>query len=170
MRSESENREKLKAIVKGAHTAFMVSGFRSQEGPHGRPMATAGIDEAFTSIWFATARDSGKISELRSDSAVCLGYANSTGTEWASVTGVGTIVDDPKKAKELWSPLWKAYFSGPDDPNLILIRISPQSAEYWDSGNFLFSIAKLAFAAATGKTGDVGENEQVHLSGSDSAR
>ena len=42
-------------------------------------------------------------------------------------------MDDPAKARELWSPFLKAWFpQGLDDPDLVLIRVEVESAEFWD--------------------------------------
>ncbi len=49
------------------------------------------------------------------------------------MSGRADVVEDREKAKELWSPLVKAWFpQGPEDPNLALIRVRVESADYWD--------------------------------------
>jgi general stress protein 26 len=126
-------------------------------------MANAKVEDDLATVWFATRRDSGKIAELRRDQQVLLGYTNSSGSEWASVNGVATLVEDRAKVKELWSPFWKNWFQGPDDPNILLIRVTPQSAEYWDSGSQAITLIKFALAAVTGRKFDEGVNERVSL-------
>jgi general stress protein 26 len=160
-KTEAEKREALMKVVKGAQTAFFVT--ESGGSLHGRPMANAEVEKDLRHIWFATRRDSGKIAEIRQDQQVLLGYTNSTGSEWASVSGVATLVEDRAKVKELWNAFWKNWFDGPDDPNILLIRVSPNSAEYWDSGSKAITMIKLALAAVTGKRFDEGENERVKL-------
>jgi general stress protein 26 len=160
-KTEAEKREALMKIVKGSRTAYFVT-----EGGgtiHGRPMANAKVEDDLGAIWFATRRDSGKVAEIDQDQQVLLGYANATGSEWASVNGVATAVDDRAKVKELWSAFWKNWFQGPDDPAILLIRVTPRSAEYWDSGSSAMVMIKLALAAVTGKQFGEGENERVRL-------
>jgi len=161
-RSEHQKREALRKIVNDARTAYFVT--HSHGSPlHGRPMANAQVDESFNSIWFGSQRDSGKIAELKDDEHVLLGYVNVSGSEWASINGTARLVDDRAKAKSLWNVFWKNYFEGPDDPNLVLIEVTPHSAEYWDSGSKAIALAKFAAAAVTGKHIEVGEHAAVKL-------
>ena len=150
----------LRKIINGAHTAFFVS--HTKDGRAlGRPMATAELAEGVKELWFATDRTSGKVEELAADNRVFLGY--SSASQWASVTGRAVVVDDREKIKALWSPIWKNWFQGPDDPKLTLIRVEPEEAEYWDGGSGIVTMAKLAFTAVTGKTVSPGEHARLKL-------
>lgn len=160
-KSDAEKRKTLHKIIKDSHSAFMVT--HNGEDMNGRPMATAKVEEAFTTLWFASQRNSGKVAQLKADSHVMLGYTNSSGSEWASIAGTARIVDDRAKARELYSPIWNNWFSGPEDPNLVLIEVIPKSAEYWDSGSKAVSILRMAVGAITGKGGDANENEKLRL-------
>lgn len=160
-KTESEKRKSLEKIVSGARTAFFVTG--AGDHLHGRPMANAKVEDHLSAIWFATQRNSPKIAELKQDQHVLLGYTNADGSEWASVSGSAALVSDRAKIKELWSPLWKNWFEGPDDPNILLVRVSPREAEYWDSGSQAIALIKFALAAATGKKFSEGENERVAI-------
>src|ERR1041385_3460635 len=104
-KSDMEKRKELQKIIEGARTAFFVT--EAGETLHGRPMANAKVEEDLRTIWFATQRGSGKIAEIRQDQQVLLGYTNSSGSEWASVSGTASIVDDRAKVKELWNAYWK---------------------------------------------------------------
>jgi len=162
MPTDSETRAKLSKMVNGARTAFMVT--RSGDhGMHGRPMQTAEVTEDFQKLYFSNARDSGKTREIKNDDHVFLGYSNSSGAEWVCINGRARVVDDRAKIKELWNPIWKNWFKGPDDPNLVLIEVTPESAEYWDSGSQVIEMFKFAIAAVTGKHMDEGEHERVNL-------
>lgn len=162
-KTETQKRETLRKIVNDASAAFLVTRGTDGEGMHGRPMATAQVDEDFTSIWFATSRDSGKVEEINADPRVYLGYTNGSGSEWASINGRATIVDDRDKVHELWSPLWRNWWESADDPNIVLIEVFPDHAEYWDSGSRLVMFAKMAVAAVTGKKLPDGEHETVEV-------
>jgi general stress protein 26 len=160
--TEKEQRKALHKIINGARTAFMVT--KTPNGRlHGRPMATAELEENFTSIWFASQRDSGKLEELRADNQVFLGYNNASGSEWATINGRVNVVDDRAKIHELWNPFWKNWFEGPDDPNLVLLEVEPETAEYWDSGSKALIWAKFAITAVTGKKMDEGDHAKLDL-------
>ena len=124
-----ERREKITGMINEIGTAMMVT--HSTHGSlHGRPMATAELDETWRTLWFATRRDSGKVDELEDDARVCLTYVDAQGREWVSVSGRAKVVNDRKKAEEFWSDAWKNWFEGPEDPQLVLIEVEPDEGEY----------------------------------------
>jgi general stress protein 26 len=159
-KTDEEKRAKVREMINDIRSAVLVT--RSPDGSlHGRPMSTADVDEKWDKIWFATQRDTGKVQEVADDDHVYLGYARSG--EWVSVSGRARTVKDKVKAHEVWSPLWKNWFSGPDDPNLLLLEVTPEVAEYWDSGSKVFALAAMATAAVTGRHVSTGENEKVQF-------
>jgi general stress protein 26 len=77
------------------------------------------------------------------------------------------LIRDREKAKELWNPILKAWFpEGLEDPNLALLKVSVEKAEYWDtpSGKMVQAIGFVK-ALATGKRyeADQGEHSKVEL-------
>jgi general stress protein 26 len=158
--STTDPKAAIRAIINAAHTAFLVT-HNKATGPHGRPMATAQVDEKVEELWFASQRDTLKIEELGDDDRVFLGYT--VHTKWATITGRGRIVDDRTKAKEIWSDVWKNWFSGPDDPNLVLIQVIPEQGEYWDGGSKVVQMLKFATTAITGAKTSPGAHASVKL-------
>lgn len=157
-RTEPQKRAKVRAMINDIRDAMFVT--RAPDGSlHGRPMNTAEVSEEWNQIWFATQAGTGKVHEVKDDDHVYLGYGKSG--EWVSVSGRARVVRDVQKAKDLWSPLWKNWFKGPEDPNLMLIEVTPVEAEYWDSGSKVFALAAMATAAVTGKHVATDENEKV---------
>jgi general stress protein 26 len=72
---------------------------------------------------------------------------------------------DAAKAGQLWSSEAEAWWpKGPNDPDVRVLRVVPDSAEYWDTrGNSITVALKLAMARMAGKPPDLGENEKVQL-------
>lgn len=161
--AETERIALLRKIVNDATAAFLVT--RSGDRLHGRPMATAEIEDDFALIWFACDRESAIAREIETNGQVFLGYTNGSGSEWAAISGTGSLVDDREKVRELWSPIWKNWFESPDDPRIVLIQVTPQHAEYWDSGSRIVQMLKFAVAAVSGKHVDEGEHGEVELGG-----
>ena len=67
--------------------------------------------------------------------------------------------------KELWSSILKAWFPlGLNDPDIILIKVTPNEVNYWDSSSstmvVLFNMLK---AIATGKEYEEGEHGKINL-------
>jgi general stress protein 26 len=100
---------------------------------HSRPMATQEMDEDGY-LWFFTSADSGKIASIENQPQINLAYADPGKGSYISVVGTSEVVKDRAKAKELWTPMLKVWFpKGLEDPDLILLKISTNSAEYWDA-------------------------------------
>ena len=55
------------------------------------------------------------------------------------------------------------WWGAPDNPNLKLITVRPEEAEYWDAPGSLISSIKVAFALATGTRIDPGTHKAVRL-------
>lgn len=113
---------------------------------HSRPMATLEAEEEGT-LWFFTSRSSRKAHELGEHAGVNLAFIDGGKDTFLSVAGEGRLVDDAGKARELWSPVMKAWFPGGlEDPDLILLRVDVEEAEYWDMASkkmvSLFHMAK----------------------------
>jgi general stress protein 26 len=82
-----------------------------------------------------------------------------------SITGHAEMLRDVAKATELWSTEAQAWWpKGPTDPDVRLLRVIPESAEYWDTrGNSITVAVKLAAARLSGNPPDLGENKKVRL-------
>lgn len=98
-----------------------------------RPMATP--DLSFDgALWFFTAKSSGKVHSITNDQRVHVTYASSDNDKYVSISGRAEIIRDKKKMRRLWKPMYEAWFpKGIDDPDLILIKVSVDEAEYWDT-------------------------------------
>ncbi len=92
---------------------------------------------------------------------VCLAFADTHAQKYVSVSGEAEVSNDRAKIKDLWSPVAKAYWDDPDDPNIRLLTVSPRDAEYWDGPGTVVSYVKMAAAAAIGSRPDLGENRKV---------
>jgi general stress protein 26 len=98
-----------------------------------RPMATPDI-RFNGSLWFFTAKSSGKVHSIVNDQRVHVAYASSDNDKYVSISGKAEIIQDKKKMRELWKPMYSAWFpKGIDDPELILIKVNVDEAEYWDT-------------------------------------
>lgn len=71
---------------------------------------------------------------------------------------------DKSKIEELWLPELKAWFpKGVDTPDIALLKIKGQKAEYWDGPNSMISHAVALIKNMTGQSTDMGENKKVNL-------
>jgi hypothetical protein len=67
------------------------------------------------------------------------------------------------KIKELFSTPAKAWWKSAEDPNIRVLKITPDDAEFWDSPGTIISYVKMAAAAVTGTRPDIGENRKISM-------
>ncbi|WP_019142008.1 pyridoxamine 5'-phosphate oxidase family protein [Noviherbaspirillum massiliense] len=158
-----EGLEKVAEMVKDIKFAMMTT-----EGMDGtlrsRPMATMQMDAAGC-LWFFTRLSSLKVEEAERHHEINLSYSRPDKQDYLSISGSAEIVRDKDKMKELWSPWVKPWFpNGLDDPDLILMRIRIDDAEYWDApGSMAKRLYGLAKGIATGNTDALGEHRNVQI-------
>jgi general stress protein 26 len=128
-----------------------------------RPLTSQQVDDAGT-MWFFVSDQEEFTRHLLSNPSVNVSFADVGDHLYVSVSGRAELTRERTKMEELWKPSVKAWFpQGLDDPHLALLKVSMQSAEYWDTGNSkmvtLFAMAK---AAVTGKPPtDIGEHKHL---------
>ena len=117
-------------------------------------------------LWFASRDGTPKLDEITGHTQVLLAYSEPKSQNYVSVSGTARIVHDKAKVKELWSEPVRVWFpAGPEDPNIALICVKVESAEYWDSPSSTWLYAYgYAKARLTGDAPhDVGENKVVNF-------
>lgn len=127
-----------------------------------RPMAQQEV-EFDGDLWFFSERDSRKATHIAANPAVAVTLTSND--TWISMSGTAAVVDDRAKAKELWNGWVEAWLpQGPEDANVVLIKVSPDTAEYWDSpGGRVASTLSFVKSKVSGERYDGGENETVQL-------
>jgi len=128
-----------------------------------RPMA-ATVRPAEHAIYFLTDVRREKVEQIEQFPTVTLAFADTGGQKYVVTTGEAQVSNDRQKIKDLWSPFAKAWFDSENDPNIRVLKVSPQDAELWDSPGTLITTVKMLAAAASGnKRPDVGENKKVTM-------
>ena len=127
-----------------------------------RPMAHQQVTDV-AELWFFAERDSRKVAHVRANPHVSLTMASSD--TWISIDGTAEVVDDTAKAKELWNTWVEAWMpQGPEDPSVVLLKVTGSSGEYWDTpGSRVSSALSLVKAKVKGERYEGGENERVTL-------
>jgi general stress protein 26 len=158
----AEAKAKLWAMIKDIKVAMMTSW--DGDEMHSRPMH--GYQQEFEGkLYFFTKHDSGKTSEIGRYDKINLAYADIKANSYVSVSGRGSISTDRELMKRYWSPMASAWFpKGLDDPDLALIEVDADSAQYWDSTSssmrYLWEVAR---ANLTGREPDMGDNAKLEL-------
>ena len=129
-----------------------------------RPMSTQEF-EFDGDLWFFTSSKTHKIEEIEKDNRVNVSYAAPESNTYVSVSGTAEVVKDQEKIDEYWSDILKAWFpEGKNAPDLVLLKVNVEQAEYWDtSSSTVVQVAGFLKALATGESADGGENEKINL-------
>jgi general stress protein 26 len=154
--------EKIKAMAEDIRIAMMTT-VDDQDNLVSRPMACMQMDADGT-LWFFTKKSSPKVEQVEQhDHRVNLSFADAANSSYISISGTAQEVDNRAKIDELWSDMAKPWFpAGKNDPELTLLQIHTELAEYWDSNNSrLVRLFEMARAAVTGTTYQEGENVKV---------
>lgn len=123
--------QRLFELVKGIRVAMLTT-IESNGEAHARPMYTQD-EPTGEDLWFFADRQSAKVNELMINPRVLLTYADPSAHRYVTIWGAASVHDDHEKAAQLWSAPAQGWFpGGPQDPNLVLIRVRPEKAEYWE--------------------------------------
>ena len=154
----------LGELIHGIKVAMMTT-VEADGSLRSRPMWTH--DRDFDGeLWFFTREHSAKVGEVEHDHHVNLSYAEPSKDRFVSVSGRCRLVLDKEKARQLWNPTLKAWFpQGVDDPELALLCVKVEKAEYWDvPSSRMVQLVGFVKAVLAGETYEPGENEKVSLS------
>jgi general stress protein 26/catechol 2,3-dioxygenase-like lactoylglutathione lyase family enzyme len=127
-----------------------------------RPMS-AYLEHASNAIFFLTDARRHNDDEIAGNPNVNVSFADAAEQKYVSVTGTAVVSNDRAKIKQLFSTPAKAWWDSAEDPNIRVIRITPDDAEFWDTPGSVISYVKMAAAAMTGSRPDIGENRKVAM-------
>src|SRR5436190_20365884 len=156
----AKNVDRAWELMKKIGFAMLVS--RDGEKLRARPMS-AYLERENNAIYFLSDARRHKDEEIARNPSVNLSFANASDQKYVSVTGTAVVSNDRAKIKQLFSTPAKAWWDSAEDPNIRVLKITPDDAEFWDSPGTLTSYVKMAAAAITGARPDLGENRKVAL-------
>lgn len=135
---------------------------------HAHPLTTQSkVLDAHFELHFFISRQGELYGALQTDGQVNLSYADPKSDSYVSLSGQARFSDDQALKESLWSPMAKTWFpQGVNDPDLALLLVRAQHAEYWDvKESKMVQLFKMAKAAITGNppTG-LGEHREMNLS------
>ena len=148
--------DKVVELMRSDRFCMLTSiGAGDQGRLHAHPMTPQEVtDDA--DAWFFIDSTSEQAANINAEKRVNLAFSD--GSSWLSVAGHGRIVHDAAKVDELWNPMVEAWFpDGKDSPDLALLLVESDSAEYWDTPG-----GRIASALAFVKTKVTGERPSGH--------
>jgi general stress protein 26 len=146
-------------IVEQVGVCMMVTRFA--DGLRARPLEARPERDANT-ICFVTDVRGGKDDEIAEHAEVCLVFIDHKAKAYLSLTGRAGVTRDHAKAAAIWKGTDDAWWSGPDDPNVRVMRFAPERAELWDGpASARVAAFEFAKARATGQKPNLGENRKA---------
>lgn len=148
--TNKEALERLIKLVNEIRVCMFITNNKEQR--HTRPMATIETEDNGT-IWFFTDVRSIKVEEVSTEHNVHLVYAHPGKESYLDVWGRASVITDKQNIKDKWSPIVKAWFpQGPDDPNLVLLKVLPENAYYWNAeAGKMIAFLKIIAGVVTGQ-------------------
>ena len=127
-----------------------------------RPMS-AYLERDNNAVYFLTDARRHKDDEIAKNPGINLSFADASDQKYVSVTGTAVVSNDRAKIKQLFATEAKAWWDSADDPNIRVLKITPDDAEFWDSPGTVISYVKMAAAAVTGTRPEIGNNRKVAM-------
>lgn len=156
--------QKLREMIKDIDFCMMTT-IDENGDLHSRPMSVNGEVDPDGDLWFFTGVSSHKVSEIAKLPKVNVSFADPENQNYVSISGTAQLVRDRAKIEELWKPEFKMWFpEGKDDPEIALLRVNLEKAEYWDSPSSTIGYAlNFLSSLVTGKEADGGENKKLEF-------
>ena len=155
--SETKTREeaitKIAAMTKDTRIAMLTTTDESGD-LHSRPMAMMDI-EFDGDLWFFTGKSSPKVHDIENKPRVNVAFSDPEKQNYVSLAGTAELVIDRALFEKYWTKAFEAWFpEGLDDPELALLKINVESAQYWDSPSSVVPhVAGFIQSKLTGQSG-----------------
>lgn len=163
---KKSDHETLWELIKD--TRFGMLAHRHADGKlHAHPLTTQNRELAADGIlYFFVSKSTELGTRIAQDGNVNISYAHLDKDAYVSVTGTARVSEDLAKKRELFNPIAKAWFpGGPEDPDMELVEVHIDEAEYWDVKQSklrqLFTMGKAAITGRPPK--DMSKHGEMHF-------
>jgi general stress protein 26 len=159
--SDAESINKVTDIINDSHIGMFTT--INEEGALvSRPLAVQEVKDD-GDMWFFTSANSSQVAHIRANPAVNVAFGQRT--EWVSVAGTAEVVTDRQLIHDKWNQVVEAWFpDGPDTPEVVLLHVDSDSAEYWTSpGGTAATVLQWIKSKVTHSRMSVGESRTVEL-------
>lgn len=154
----TDTAQTLADLVDGARFAMLTS-TDAAGALVSRPMTIQEIDG--NDLLFIT-QASTDVAQQSDGRAVNLAIVEDS--RWVSIAGTGKVAEEPETKQRLWDAANDAFTQGgADNPDNVVLRVSADSAEYWDSPGGLAIVFDIVKAKVTGETPHSGDHGTVEL-------
>ena len=157
--SEQDQLSRVWDIIERCGVCMLTT--HSPHGLRARPLQPR-PDRAAGVIWFVTDLRSDKEHEIENTSDVGVVFTDARAKAYLSITARAEVLRDHKQAAAIWKSSDNVWWSGPDDPNVCVLKVTPLTAELWDGpASKAVAIFEFVKARLTGEKPNLGENRKV---------
>ncbi|MDP8263348.1 MAG: pyridoxamine 5'-phosphate oxidase family protein [Candidatus Ancaeobacter aquaticus] len=131
---KAELKTKIKEVVDSNHLAAVAT--LENGKPWVRYMGIQ-IDDDLC-CYAPTFAQSRKVLQIKNNNSVHItagGDPNNWMIPYVNIVATGEILDDADSKNKVWQDVLKNFFSGPDDPNYVVLKATPQVIEYMIPGS-----------------------------------
>jgi general stress protein 26 len=159
--SDTESISKVTDIINDSHIGMFTT-INEQGALVSRPLAVQDVKDD-GDMWFFTSANTSQVAHIKANPAVNVSFGQRT--EWVSVAGTAEVVTDRQLIRDMWNQMVEAWFpDGPDTPEVVLLHVDSDSAEYWTSpGGTAATVLQWIKSKVTHSRMSVGESGTVEL-------
>ena len=163
----SEAIERLGKLM-GDFPIAMLTTSAQDHSLHSRPMVN--VHKSLQGeLWFFTHVHEPEVEEIRGNPQVNVAFAAPDEGRYVSVSGTARSLQDAKRSALLWTDECETWFpKGPSDPELALIKVEVERAEYWDKkSNAMVAVQGFLKSLAGGKKSEQLAHDKLDWQGSE---
>lgn len=126
-------RNKILKVIKGSKLASLAT------IADGKPWVRYAISHnqgANLNLYICTYRDSRKVRQIQKNPNVHItigGDMDNLNTPYVQIAAKARVRSDKALRKKYWQNFMKKYYSGPDDPQYVILELKPELIEYMSS-------------------------------------
>jgi len=129
----TELKQRIYEVTKGHQLASLAT--MKDTTPWVRYVTTTGTEDLSLYVnTFAQSRKVGQIKENPNVHVIVGGSMEDMSRAYVNIVATAEVLDDIETKKTFWFDELKKYFSGPDDPNLVVLKITPSVIELMSPG------------------------------------
>jgi general stress protein 26 len=164
MSDSARNIDRVWSLLNEIPVAMVVTHVGDGQGMRARPMAVR-PDQEQGAIYFLTDVDGPKDLEVDRNANVCLALADNKTQKYLSISGRAEIIDDRDRVRQVWSIYDKVFWTDENDPRIRVLRVTPESAEFWEEAGRIVTAAKLVAASISSERATLAKSEKVGFDG-----
>ena len=142
-------------------TPFVMLGIAGVDDGHSQPMAAQFDDDLPDEIYFYTNVQNRLVKGMKQSTKGVFHFASKGHDFYASGQGTLSTTKDRALIERFWSPIVAAWYDeGPDDPDLVMLKLDLTQAELWNNSTGTF-VASMLYALTGDRADKVAQEENA---------